>query len=91
MEDKPIMGYEMVAVRGWGLKRAPVEFATMYSGDKMRRYYTVEDLRQLVDDMLSCAEDWRVGIHWSIVENYAEQLQAVEQFRVSKIRYEKNG
>lgn len=85
--NEPIMGYEMVAIRGWGQQRQRIAFARMHVGDTTTRYYTEGDVAKLIDDMLACAEDWSVDIHWSVPEDYAEQFAAVESRRHSAIKY----
>ncbi len=90
MSEHPIMGTEMVAIRGWGLKRQPIAFARMHVDDTTTRYYTEEDVSKLIADMLSCAGDWSVDIHWSVPEDYAEQFAAVEAHRCGAIKYCRN-
>ena len=88
--SEPIMGTEMVGVRNWGYQRQRISFARMHTGDGTKRYYTETDLEQLISDMLSCADDWSVDIHWSIPEDYPQQFARVAAYRVSEIRYAKD-
>jgi hypothetical protein len=86
----PIMGTELVGVRGWGYQRQRIAFARMHTGETTTRYYTEGDLEQLIIDMLSCADAWSVDIHWSIPEDYAEQFAQVAAYRRSEISYSNN-
>lgn len=88
--DKPIMGYEMVAIRGWGQQRQRISFARLHTGGTTTRYYTEADITKLIADMLSCTGDWEVNIHWSVPEDYAEQFAHVGEYRCSAIKYCRN-
>ena len=84
---EPIMGTEMVAIRGWGQQRQRIAFARLHTGDTTTRYYTEADVEKLIADMLACAGDWSVGIHWSVPEDYAEQFARVQSHQCSAIKY----